>query len=248
VPPQSLPCQHLEKQKIQWFKNLKPHDVIDAMDTEQAAWYESFVVQVDQKKGIQVHFLGWNPSWRRWIPYDEPFRVQKRNVIVPRWRPKLAAGDKIDVKIPLAQVASRKAASILNRTVIIPKCTEICLLEEEGDASLRPRWKAAQISSIECDEGQLIAQVVVSGMPVVPPLQFPEIFAFTFGRLLDFGFSIEFWVDLNGNGVMPYGTHTQKLSTKRPVWGFLPSPQLPHTEHDPEKRWDACECACEDGF
>eukprot|EP00397_Hematodinium_sp_SG-2012_P002587 GEMP01002594.1.p1 GENE.GEMP01002594.1~~GEMP01002594.1.p1 ORF type:complete len:748 (+),score=103.72 GEMP01002594.1:333-2576(+) len=237
VPPQSLPCQHLEKQKIQWLKGLRPHDVIDAMDTEQAAWYESFVVQVDLKKGIQVHFLGWNPSWRRWIPYDEPFRVQKRNIIVPRWRPKLQVGDKLDVKIPLAQIASRKAATIIDKTVVIPQCTQICLLEEEGDASLRPRWKAAMISMIQCEDEELTALVHVSGMPVIPPPELADVSDFTFGRLLDFGLAIEFWVDLNGNGVMPYGTHTQKLSTKRPVWSFLPMPKLPHMEHEPERRW-----------
>lgn len=221
---QSQPAAHLEeKQKTLWLKSLQPFDVIDAMDTEQAAWYESFVVQTDNRRGIQVHFLGWNPSWRRWIPYDEPYRVQKRNAIVPLWRPQLRCGDKIDVKLPLAQIAHRKHATVCKSTIVIPKNTEMCSLEEEGDANARPRWKAGCIGAID---GDLMAKVTLTGIAVVPA-QFMDISTFTFGQLLDFGFDLEFWVDLNGNGVMPFGTHTQKLSTKRPVWGFLPAPKLP---------------------
>jgi hypothetical protein len=50
----------------------------------------------------------------------------------------------------------------------------------------------------------------------------------TFGTLLDMGFSLRFWIDIYGNIVQPFGTHTIKPSTRRPVWSFIEPPNPPH--------------------
>ncbi|CAD7972474.1 unnamed protein product, partial [Amoebophrya sp. A25] len=111
-------CRALKKRR-EWLENLKPGTHVDAMDTEQCCWYESYIVALheegEHRAGVKtkctVHFLGWNTTWRRQIDLrtSDSLRLQPRNYVVPEWRKKLKRFDSLDVKIPLCQIVGKKA-------------------------------------------------------------------------------------------------------------------------------------------
>ncbi|CAD7972473.1 unnamed protein product [Amoebophrya sp. A25] len=125
--------------------------------------------------------------------------------------------------------SGRNAGPLDYPVICLERGIEVCTTEEENRVELRPRWKVAQI--VELRGGLARVQVVANplsadhGVSRLAPEQLP---GSTFGAVLDGGYSLSFWVDLYGNCVQPFGTHTVKPSTRRPVWSFLHPPNPPH--------------------
>lgn len=158
-----------------WRTRLRPGDLIDAMDTEQASWYEGRIVDIerdssgDGAKKLKVHFMGWHPRWDTWIDLvTESFRVQCRHRVVKPWRCRLGPKDRLDVKLPEGRTPRDLGCTSedCGRRLMLPFGTRACTEDDLQDASNRTRWRCGEVLEVRHEKGEIWAHVCVAGYHV----------------------------------------------------------------------------------
>lgn len=231
-----------------WRVQLKPGDLVDAMDIQQSSWYEARVLKVDAIEGggevfrVLVHYMGWNPRWDEWIDLrTEAFRILKRNQVVMSWREKVVRTTKLDVKLPEGSVAKSMGYVVSDwnsRSLILPYGRDPCDINA-GDLN-QFRWNSGEVVEVIRQGDELFARVSISRSKT-------GVISSALGRnraweqctileLLSNGYTLECWYDLNGDSVQQSGTHTGRLR-QRHVWGALM--KEPRTPHDCPEGGDA---------